>query len=91
MQKQLQVEYMELMDKCLDSIEEAAKNPVQCELLFELLKNEATVAILCYNLHLHPSIITSNLMDLAERGFVEYAIKNNQQYWKICETGVENK
>jgi len=30
-------------------------------------------------------------MDLAERGFIEYTIKNNQQYWKICETGVENK
>lgn len=91
MQKQLQVEYMELMDKCLDSIEGAARNPVECELLFELLKNEATSAVLCYNLRLHPSVIMSNLMDLAERGFVEYTIKNNQQYWKICETGVENK
>ncbi|MDY9927682.1 ArsR/SmtB family transcription factor [Methanosarcina sp.] len=89
MQKQLQVEYMELMDKCLDSIEGAARNPVECELLFELLKNEATSAVLCYNLRLHPSVIMSNLMDLAERGFVEYTIKNNQQYWKICETGVE--
>ncbi|AKB16932.1 MULTISPECIES: ArsR family transcriptional regulator [unclassified Methanosarcina] len=91
MQKQLQVEYMELMDRCLDSIEEVARNPVECELLFELLKNEATPAVLCYNLRLHPSIITSNLMDLAERGFVEYTIKNNQQYWRICETGVDNK
>ncbi len=91
MQKQLQVEYTELMDRCLDSIEEIARSPVQCELLFELLKNEATSAVLCYNLRLHPSIITSNLMDLAERGFVEYTIRNNQQYWKICETGVENK
>ncbi|AKB76543.1 Archaeal heat shock regulator, ArsR family [Methanosarcina horonobensis HB-1 = JCM 15518] len=91
MQKQLQVEYMELMDRCLDSIEEIARNPVECELLFELLKNEATAAVLCYNLHLHPSIIMSNLTDLAERGFVEYTIKNNQQYWRICETGVENK
>lgn len=91
MQKQLQAEYTELMDECLDSIEEAARNPVECELLFELLKNEATAAVLCYNLRLHPSIITSNLMDLAERGFVEYTIKNSQQYWKICETGVESK
>lgn len=91
MQKQLQAEYTELMDRCLDSIEEIARNPVECELLFELLKNEATAAVLCYNLRLHPSIITSNLMDLAERGFVEYTIKNNQQYWRICETGVENK
>lgn len=91
MQKQLQAEYTELMDRCLDSIEEIAVNPVECELLFELLKNEATAAILCYNLRLHPSIITSNLMDLAERGFIEYTIKNSQQYWKICETGVENK
>lgn len=90
MQKQLQVEYTELMDKCLDSIEEIARNPVECELLFELLKNEATAAVLCYNLRLHPSIITSNLMDLAERGFVEYTIKNSQQCWKICETGVES-
>jgi predicted transcriptional regulator len=61
MQKQLQVEYTELMDRCLDSIEEIARSPVQCELLFELLKNEATAAVLCYNLRLHPSIITSNL------------------------------
>ncbi|KAF5031987.1 hypothetical protein DSECCO2_621970 [anaerobic digester metagenome] len=91
MQKQLQAEYTELMDKCLDSIEDIARNPVECELLFELLKNEATAAVLCYNLRLHPSIINSNLMDLAERGFVEYTIKNSQQYWKICETGVENK
>ncbi|MDD4248546.1 MAG: ArsR family transcriptional regulator [Methanosarcina sp.] len=91
MQKQLQVEYMELMDRCLDSVEEVARNPVECELLFELLKNEATVAVLCYNLRLHPSIITSNLVDLEERGFVEYTIKNNQQYWKVCETEVEKK
>lgn len=91
MQKQLQVEYTELMDRCLDSIEDVARNPVECELLFELLKNEATAAVLCYNLRLHPSIITSSLMDLAERGFVEYTIKNNQQYWRIRETGVENK
>ncbi len=91
MQKQLQVEYMELMDRCLDSVEEVARNPIECELLFELLKNEGTVAILCYNLRLHPNIITSNLMDLAERGFVEYTIKNNQQYWRVCETGVDNK
>jgi ArsR family transcriptional regulator len=91
MQKQLQVEYTELMDRCLDSIEEIARNPVECELLFELLKNEATSAVLCYNLRLHPSIIISNLMDLAERGFVEYTIRNNQQHWRICETGVENK
>ena len=91
MQKQLQVEYMELMDRCLDSVEEVARNPIECELLFELLKNEATAAVLCYNLRLHPSIITSNLMDLAERGFVEYTIKNNQQYWRVCETGVDNK
>lgn len=83
MQKQLQVEYTELMDKCLDSIEEVARNPVECELLFELLKNEATAAVICYNLRLHPSIIISNLMDLAERGLVEYTIKNNQQYWRI--------
>jgi ArsR family transcriptional regulator len=91
MQKQLQVEYTELMDRCLDSIEGIARNPVECELLFELLKNEATAAVLCYNLRLHPSIIMSNLMDLAERGFVEYTIRNNQQHWRICETGVENK
>lgn len=91
MQKQLQVEYMELMDRCLDSVEEVARNPIECELLFELLKNEATAAVLCYNMRLHPSIIMSNLTDLAERGFVEYTIKNNQQYWKVCETGVEKK
>jgi ArsR family transcriptional regulator len=85
MQQQLQAEYTELMDCCLESIEEAAKNPVECELLFELLKCEATLAALCYNLRLHPSIVNTNLIDLAERGFVEYIIKNNQHYWKLCE------
>lgn len=91
MQQQLQVEYTEMMDRCLDSIEEVARTPVECELLFELLKNETTLAALCYNLRLHPSIITTNLIDLAERGFIEYNLKNNQHYWKICEIGVEDK
>ena len=91
MQQQLQVEYTEMMDHCLDSIEKVARNPVECELLFEILKNETTLAALCYNLRLHPSIINANLIDLAERGFIEYRIKNNQHYWKICETGVEKK
>ena len=90
MQQQLQAEYTKAMDRCLDSIEEVAGNPVECELLFELLKNETTLATLCYNLRLHPSIISTNLINLAERGFIEYSIKNNQYYWKICETGVEN-
>jgi ArsR family transcriptional regulator len=85
MQQQLQVEYTELMDCCLESIEEIAKNPIECELLFELLKSETTLAALCYNLRLHPSIVNANLIDLAERGFVEYSIKNNQHYWKLCE------
>lgn len=91
MQQRLQVEYTELMDRCLESIEELAKNSVECELLFELLKSETTLAALCYNLRLHPSIINANLLDLSERGFIEYSIKNNQHYWKLCETGVENK
>jgi ArsR family transcriptional regulator len=91
MQQQLQGEYTELMNRCLDSIEEVAKNPVECELLFELLKNETTLAALCYNLRLHPSIINANLIDLAERGFIEYSIKNNQHYWRLCETGAENQ
>ena len=90
-QQQLQAEYTELMGRCLDSIEHVARNPGECELLFELLKNETTLAALCYNLRLHPSIINANLINLAERGFIEYSIKNNQHYWKICETGVENK
>jgi len=90
MQQQLQSEYTKAMDRCLDSIEEVAGNPVECELLFELLKNETTLATLCYNLRLHPSIVSTNLINLAERGFIEYSIKNNQYYWKICETGVEN-
>jgi len=85
LQQQLQAEYAELMECCLESIEEVAKNPVECELLFELLKNETTLAALCYNLRLHPSIVNANLIDLAERGFVEYSIKNNQHYWKLCE------
>ncbi len=89
MQQQLQADYTELMDGCLDSIEGVAKNPLECEILFELLKNETTVAALCYNLRLHPSIINANLIDLAERGFIQYAIRNNQQYWKICEKGEE--
>ncbi|MCQ1536466.1 ArsR family transcriptional regulator [Methanosarcina sp. KYL-1] len=89
MQQQLQAEYTELMDSCLDSLEGVARNPVECEVLFELLKNETTAAALCYNLRLHPSIINANLIDLAERGFIEYAIRNNQQYWRIRETGVE--
>lgn len=89
MQQQLQADYTELMDSCLDSIEGVAKNPVECEILFELLKNETTAAALCYNLRLHPSIINANLIDLAERGFIEYAIRNNQQYWKIREKGEE--
>lgn len=89
MQQQLQADYTELMDNCLDSIEGVAKNPLECEILFELLKNETTVAALCYNLRLHPSIINANLIDLAERGFIQYAIRNNQQYWKICEKGEE--
>jgi ArsR family transcriptional regulator len=91
MQKHLQVEYTEMMNLCMDSIEEVAKNPVECELLFELLKSETTLAALCYNLRLHPSIINANLIDLAERGFIEYSIKNNQHYWRLCETGAENK
>jgi ArsR family transcriptional regulator len=91
MQQQLQAEYTKLMNNCLDSIEEAAKSSVECELLFELLKNETSLAALCYNLRLHPSIVNANLIDLAERGFIEYSIKNNQPYWKICETGVEKK
>ncbi len=91
MQKHLQVEYTEMMNLCMDSIEEIAKNSVECELLFELLKSETTLATLCYNLRLHPSIINANLIDLAERGFIEYSIKNNQHYWRLCETGAENK
>jgi ArsR family transcriptional regulator len=91
MQQQLQAEYTEVMDCCLDSIEEVTRNSVECELLFELLKNETTLAALCYNLRLHPSIINANLIDLTERGFIEYGIKNNQYYWKIRETGVENE
>lgn len=91
MQQQLQAEYTKIMDRCLDSIEEVTKNSVECEILFELLKNESTLAALCYNLRLHPSVVNSNLINLAERGFVEYSIKNNQPYWKICETGDENK
>lgn len=90
-QQQLQAEYTEVMDRCLDSIEKVARNPVEGELLFELLKNETTLATLSYNLRVHPSIVNANLIDLAERGFIEYGIKNNQYYWKIRETGVENE
>lgn len=91
MQQQLQAEYTKVMDRCLDSIEEVARNSIECELLFELLKNETTLASLCYNLRLHPSIVNANLLDLAERGFIEHSVKNNQNYWKLCEVGVENE
>jgi ArsR family transcriptional regulator len=91
MQQQLQAEYTKVMDRCLDSIEEVARNSIECELLFELLKNETTLASLCYNLRLHPSIVNANLLDLAERGFIEHSVKNNQHYWKLCEIGVENE
>ena len=91
MQQQLQAEYTEIMDRCLDSIEEVARNPVECELLFELLKNETTLAALCYNLRLHPSVVNSSLINLAERGFIEFNVKNNQYYWRIRETGVESE
>ncbi|MDD4497117.1 MAG: ArsR family transcriptional regulator [Methanosarcinaceae archaeon] len=83
MQQKLQAEYTELMDLCLDSIEAVSRTPVECEILFGLLKGELTAASFCYQLRLHPSIINSNLLDLAERGFIEYTIRNNQQYWKI--------
>ena len=90
-QQQLQAEYTQMMGCCMDSIENIARNSVECEILFELLKNETTLAALCYNLRLHPSIVNSNLIDLAERGIIEYSIKNNQYYWKISETGVESE
>ena len=91
MQQQLQAEYTRAMDHCLDLIEEVVSNPVECELLFELLKNETTLATLCYNLRLHPNIVNTNLINLANRGLIEYSIKNNQYYWKIREAGVENE
>lgn len=91
MQQQLQAEYTRVMDHCLDLIEEVVSNPVECELLFELLKNETTLATLCYNLRLHPNIVNTNLINLANRGLIEYSIKNNQYYWKIREAGVENE
>lgn len=95
MQQKLQAEYTELMDLCFDSIEAVTRggegSPVECEILFGLLKGELTAASLCYQLRLHPSIINSNLLDLAERGFIEYTIKNNQQYWKIREKGKESE
>ena len=91
MQQQLQAEYTEIMDQCLDSIEKVATNPIECELLFELLRNETTLASLCYNLRLHPSVINASLTALEKRGFIEYSIKNNQYYWKIRETGAENE
>lgn len=91
MQQHLQAEYTKIMGHCLDLLEEVVSNPVECEILFELLKNETTLATLCYNLRLHPSIINTNLINLANRGFIEYSIKNNQYYWKICESGVENE
>ncbi|MDD2439178.1 MAG: ArsR family transcriptional regulator [Methanosarcinaceae archaeon] len=90
-QRKLQADYTELMDLCLDSIEAVARSSVECEILLGLMKKELSTAALCYQLRLPPSLINSNLLDLAERGFIEYTIRNNQQYWKIREKEEQKK
>lgn len=85
-QQELQVEYSEFMDVCMDAIDQVAENPLQAEILYALLKNEHSIASLSYNFTLHPSLISAQVLTMAKRGLIEYNIKDNQQYWKILES-----
>jgi len=83
MQQELQAEFTELMEVCIDSIKEVADSPVEAEILYTLFKNEQTAASLSYGLALHPNLVAEELLKLAEKRLIEYTIRNNQQYWKI--------
>ena len=84
-QQELQVEYSEFMDVCMDAIDKVAENSLQAEILYALLKNEHSIASLSYNFTLHPSLISAQVLTMAKRGLIEYTIRDNQQYWKILE------
>ncbi|MCL7411953.1 MAG: ArsR family transcriptional regulator [Methanosarcinaceae archaeon] len=92
-QQELQVEYSELMDICMDAIDKVSENPLQAEILYALLKNEQSIASLSYYFTTHPSMISAQVLTMAKRGLIEYTIRDNQQYWKILrsenETGDE--
>ncbi len=85
-QQELQVEYSELMDVCMDAIDKVADNPLQAEILYALLKNEHGIASLSYNFSIHPSLISAQVLTMAKRGLIEYTIRDNQRYWKILES-----
>ncbi len=84
-QQELQVEFSELMDICMDAIDKVADNPLQAEILHALLKNEHSVASLSYNFTIHPSYISVQVLAMAKKGLIEYTIRDNQQYWKILD------
>ncbi|MGP8336795.1 MAG: ArsR/SmtB family transcription factor [Methanosarcinaceae archaeon] len=85
-QQELQVEFSELMDICIDAINTIAGSPLQAEILHALLKNEHSIASLSYIFTMHPSLISAQVLEMAKKGFIEYSIRDNQQYWKIIET-----
>ncbi len=84
-QQELQVEFSELMDICMDAIDKVADNPLQAEILHALLKNEHSVASLSYNFTIHPSYISVQVLAMAKKELIEYTIRDNQQYWKILD------
>ena len=84
-QQELQVEFSELMDICMDAIDKVADNPLQAEILCALLKNEHSVASLSYNFTMHPSYISVQVLSMAKKGLIGYTIRDNQQYWKILD------
>lgn len=84
-QQELQVEFSELMDICMDAIDKVADNHLQAEILHALLKNEHSIASLSYNFTIHPSYISVQVLTMAKRGLIEYTIRDNQQYWKILD------
>ncbi|HJH32822.1 MAG TPA: ArsR family transcriptional regulator [Methanosarcinaceae archaeon] len=85
-QQELQVVFTELMDICMDAVIKIADTPLQVEILYALLKKEHSIASLSYIFTTHPSLISVQVLDMAKKGFIEYTIRDNQQYWKILET-----
>lgn len=85
-QQELQIEFSEFMDICMDAIDKIASNPLQAEILHALLKSEHSIASLSYKYTMHPSLISAQVLEMAKKGFIEYTIRDNQQYWKIIET-----
>lgn len=85
-QQELQVEYSELMDICMDVTDKVADNPLEAQILYALLKNKHSIASLSYHFSLHPTLISAQMLTMAKRGLIEYTIRDNQQYWKILES-----